>query len=350
MNVFFYLLCTLPVGMSVFLDLMPLRVMLNWAAICVIGNLIFFLLLHFNYNLRLKDPNLTVMQIVLPISMVLYLQIYAGQARGGYLLALMLAFTFGCFKLNQTQLIRLSIVTVLAYICTVPVIMEVDGPRFNPAIELVQWTAFVIFIPSLAMLMNSFKALQKQLIEANQKLTHLNNFDGLTGVKNRSCFNSHFEHEWRRSQRSSNAVSLLMIDIDHFKSINDSYGHLGGDICLREVATLIEQAARRVTDCTFRYGGEEFAVLLAATDAVAAYKIAESVRRLVEDADIVFNEKRVIVTVSVGVATIIPAEHIDLNCDVLIAQADDALYQAKKTGRNRVCVYTSSIDEGIQDN
>jgi diguanylate cyclase (GGDEF)-like protein len=289
--------------------------------------------------MRFSDPNLTVPHMLLSIGLVLYLQIYAGQARGGYLLALMLTFAFGCFKLKRFQVIWLSLVTVIAYVCTIPIIMEIERERFNPAVELVLWVAFGIFIPALAMLTSSFKTLHKHLIEANQKLTDLNNFDGLTGVKNRSCFNQQFEHEWRRSQRSSNAVSLLMIDIDHFKSINDTYGHLGGDVCLKQVANLIKNAARRTTDGAFRYGGEEFAVLLAATDAAASIRVAESIRKLVEDGGIFFNDKPIAITVSIGVATVVPSETQEHSGEMLIVQADEALYQAKKNGRNRVCVY-----------
>ncbi|RYZ97912.1 MAG: GGDEF domain-containing protein, partial [Moraxellaceae bacterium] len=231
----------------------------------------------------------------------------------------------------------------------IPIIMQIEGSRFNPAVELALWTAFSIFMPSLAILAGSFNGLRKQLMEANQKLTDLNNFDGLTGVKNRSCFNQQFDHEWRRSQRTGDEVSLLMIDIDNFKTINDTYGHLGGDACLKHVATIIKDTARRLTDGAFRYGGEEFAVLLAATDSIASNNIANAIRKLVEEANIIFDGKRIPVTVSIGVATMTPDENNPLANDILIVHADNALYQAKKRGRNRVCIFTPVWDEDSQN-
>lgn len=345
MSAFFYVLCLVPVGLSVYLDLLPLHVMLVWITFSVIGNGIIYSMLRFNINKRFHDPSLTIPQMLLSIGLVLYLQIYAGQARGGYLLALMLAFAFGCFKLKKAQLLWLTFITVAIYVCTIPIIMRIEGPRFNPAVELALWTAFSIFMPSLAILAGSFNCLRKQLMEANQKLTDPNNFDGLTGVKNRSCFNQQFDHEWRRSQRTGDAVSLLMIDIDNFKTINDTYGHLGGDACLKRVATIIKDAARRLTDGAFRYGGEEFAVLLAATDVASANSIANTIRKLVEEANIVFDGKRIPVTVSIGVATMTSDETNPQANDILIVHADNALYQAKKRGRNRVCTFTPVWDE-----
>lgn len=129
-----------------------------------------------------------------------------------------------------------------------------------------------------------------------------------------------------------------MIDIDHFKQINDTHGHVIGDACLKRVATIIRETARRPTDEVFRYGGEEFAVLLTATEVLGAEHIAEVIRFRIEAEKITINDKRIPITVSIGVAATIP-EAGDVS-DTLIINADGALYKAKESGRNRVCVFS----------
>lgn len=343
MSALFFVLCIIPVGLSVYLDLLPANVMVTWLAVCVTGNTIIYLILRSNITQQFKDPSLTIPHMVFSIGLVLYLHIYAGPTRGGYLLALMLIFAFGCFKLKTIQLVWLSIATLLAYICTIPIIKRLEGAEFNAAVEIVIWTAFAVFVPSLAILTSSFNALRKQLTEANQQLLELNSLDELTGVKNRSCFNKQLEHNLRRSKRVNNTISLLMIDIDHFKSINDTYGHLGGDTCLKQVANIIKESARRLTDDAFRFGGEEFAVLLVSTDAMASEIIAEKIRKKVEGSAIYFNGQEISVTVSIGSATVTPTDSQNYESETLIAQADKALYRAKETGRNKVCKFTNDI-------
>jgi diguanylate cyclase (GGDEF)-like protein len=162
--------------------------------------------------------------------------------------------------------------------------------------------------------------------------------DALTGVANRRSFNEAIQNEWRRCARSDMPLSVVMIDIDHFKRYNDAYGHQAGDACLKQVAGTMLQCAGRPPDLLARYGGEEFVILLPQVGApgaqTVAHRILESVRALaiphrmssVSDA----------VTVSLGVATLMPAK--GGSPEGLVRCADDALYQAKKEGRNRFCV------------
>ena len=146
-----------------------------------------------------------------------------------------------------------------------------------------------MLLPSLAVLTGTFSDLRKKLTAANQALRELNRFDGLTGAKNRAYFNERYEVEWRHAQRTRDSLGMLMIDIDHFKRINDTYGHVAGDACLTRVAAIIGDTARRSTDDAFRYGGEEFAVLLTATDTIGAAHIAEIIRFRIETAEMNFN-------------------------------------------------------------
>ena len=177
--------------------------------------------------------------------------------------------------------------------------------------------------------------MMRQLAQANEELEQRNQQDGLTGIFNRKAFDERLATEHYRAGRSELPLSLLMIDIDHFRNFNDDYGHLTGDECLKRVAALIDEEARRTTDYAARYGGEEFAVILADTPGHDAAKVGERVRAAVEAMDFIVGEERVMVYVSVGVGTLAPGADED-HPEALVAAADMALYCAKENGRNRV--------------
>lgn len=166
--------------------------------------------------------------------------------------------------------------------------------------------------------------------------------DGLTGIPNRRRFDEALSTEWNRAVRYGSSLSLVMFDIDHFKLYNDTYGHLEGDECLKVVAKAAAGVPKRSTDIVARWGGEEFVCLLPDTDVEMAGRIAEEVRKTIEDLAIPHTSSLISdrVTVSVGVTTIIPDNN--RKPMVLMEQADKALYQAKQSGRNRVCQYDGS--------
>ena len=160
--------------------------------------------------------------------------------------------------------------------------------------------------------------------------------DELTGLSNRRMFNYLIEREINRSRRYRRPLSLVMIDIDHFKKINDTWGHPVGDLVLRELGGLMRENFRRL-DVPVRYGGEEFAVILPETSLEEAINFAERFRVKVEKATFMNGRERIPVTISLGVATIgnSPIAE-DLDADTLLQMADRALYQAKQSGRNRI--------------
>ncbi|MBT8768562.1 response regulator [Metapseudomonas boanensis] len=183
---------------------------------------------------------------------------------------------------------------------------------------------------------------QQQLLETNLVLQRLMNSDGLTGLSNRRHFDEYLEMEWRRALREQSQVSLLMIDVDHFKGFNDSFGHVAGDEALRRVADTIRDSCSRSTDLPARYGGEEFAMVLPGTAAGGARLLAEKVRRAIEALHIPHDrpEPGSVLTVSIGLATLTPkAGQASL---VLVDMADQGLYQAKKGGRNQVAVVAAT--------
>ncbi|MCV4282829.1 sensor domain-containing diguanylate cyclase [Pseudomonas capsici] len=168
---------------------------------------------------------------------------------------------------------------------------------------------------------------------AEDQLASLAATDGLTGLANRRQLDDAMDIEWARALRSGKPLSLLMIDVDHFKAFNECHGHQGGDEALRKVAWTISRNIRRPGDIAARYGGEEFVVVLPETDLPGAMALAESIRQSVE-AMPVFTVDEQRVTVSIGVASQIVRQGNKL--EALFGQADKALYQAKNNGRNRV--------------
>lgn len=175
----------------------------------------------------------------------------------------------------------------------------------------------------------------QDLSVASEKLRDLSRTDALTGCRNRACFDELLETEWQRALHSGTPIGLLMLDIDHFKQINDTHGHQGGDACLKQVAQAIRTLIHRPGDESFRYGGEEFAILLPNTDLAGAVHVGENILARIDALTVVYEEKRIPVTVSVGVASIVPEE--DMRSETLVTHADKALYEAKRRGRNRVC-------------
>ncbi|UOD31198.1 diguanylate cyclase [Massilia violaceinigra] len=173
-----------------------------------------------------------------------------------------------------------------------------------------------------------------ELEASNAKLAALSSTDGLTGINNRRGFDNALEAEWRRGARNGYPVALTMLDVDHFKSYNDHYGHQAGDQCLRAVAGVIAAHARRPSDLVARYGGEEFALLAPATSVAEAHELACALCLALEKLALPHAKSPYgVVTISIGVVSLMPDE--SGGPEQLIEQADRAMYRAKTEGRNR---------------
>ena len=177
--------------------------------------------------------------------------------------------------------------------------------------------------------------LYRQLFEAHVSLRQTSMHDALTGLYNRSVFNERIGIHLRAAQRSGRPLSLVMMDVDHFKRYNDAFGHRRGDACLAAVATALASVVRRPADFIARYGGEEFVIVLPETNADDAQSLAERAREAVLRLRIEAAAPSRYVTVSAGCATVTPGAE-PITTDVLVETADAALYQAKAAGRNLV--------------
>ena len=186
----------------------------------------------------------------------------------------------------------------------------------------------------------------EELRDAYDKLKKMSELDGLTQLKNRPYFDQALEREWRRNSREVQTMSLLMIDIDYFKTVNDTLGHQCGDAALRHIADICRENVGRAADVVARYGGEEFVILLPITTLQGAAYIAERIRKDTESQAFYWEGERVHLTLSIGVSGCVPSQKRDY--EWLVRHADEALYDAKHQGRNWTRVTVEHDDGRIE--
>ncbi|WP_251259568.1 sensor domain-containing diguanylate cyclase [Echinimonas agarilytica] len=184
----------------------------------------------------------------------------------------------------------------------------------------------------------------RELEETNRRLEEQSTVDALTGVKNRKHFDRRFVAEFRRSRREQTPLSVMMLDIDRFKNVNDTYGHLVGDECIRQVAQRIQSVIKRPTDVVTRYGGEEFAVILPATHIDGAKQVAQDIITAVRQTPLITSDGPLTVTISAGISDAVANN--DLRPEDLLTAADQALYKAKSAGRDQYQVQAVGDSNG----
>jgi diguanylate cyclase (GGDEF)-like protein len=210
--------------------------------------------------------------------------------------------------------------------------------RFNTIIIIFLGTGTVFIVIFIVYILTS--NLYSKLNEAQQQIKEMAIRDDLTGLYNRRYFFERMNEEIHRANRHQHLLSIMMIDIDFFKRVNDTHGHQAGDIVLREISKLLKSNSR-ASDIVARYGGEEFIKIIPETDCSGVIFIAEKLRDLIADHPVLLdNGKTIHLNVSIGISCSYPGQ--ELNSESLIRLADEALYRAKDLGRNRVEI--SSID------
>lgn len=181
-----------------------------------------------------------------------------------------------------------------------------------------------------------------ELAEKNRLLEQQNMLDTLSGIYNRACFDKRLSNELKRSRREKTTLGLVFVDIDHFKKINDSHGHLAGDAAIQQIASVLAASLKRSSDAVFRYGGEEFALLLPGTELAGCIELAEHVRQKISATPIEIGSLNLNVTLSAGCYAAVADANSSSND--YIAAADSALYQAKKLGRNRTASANANVN------
>ncbi len=179
--------------------------------------------------------------------------------------------------------------------------------------------------------------LEQSLLIANEEIRLLSITDPLTGCFNRTYLNERYPQEFSRAQRYSHSLSVIIGDIDHFKKINDTYGHQAGDMVLKKVGSCLMEQVRERIDWVVRYGGEEFLIILPETDCAGTRALSERLRNAISNLEIDYESQKIQVTVSFGGACS-KMDNTSISMEQLINQADEQLYKSKREGRNRVSV------------
>ncbi len=248
--------------------------------------------------------------------------------------------------INQTFIYLLFVIIFTVFIISIfiiifslkllhPLELLIEGIKKITAGDL-SFTIKNVSNDEIGVVVDAFNHMTQKRKHVEEALEELAIRDGLTGLYNHKFFYTSLEKEIARDDRYHNTVSLLLIDIDHFKNVNDTYGHRAGDTILRELSQRLMTRARS-TDYVCRYGGEEIAVILIETNITQAQAIAEELRILIEKEPFLIEDERYVsITVSIGVSAYSKDAK---DASMMVSNADNALYRAKENGRNQVCVF-----------
>ncbi len=309
-----------------------------WMALCAAGLVVFGVLIRSGVSLRWSDPSLALPQMLYAIACDAAAFVLAEHGRGLTLPLLAVILMFGIFGLSSRQVLGVAVYALALFSAAVVYVLE--NPSTDESPVLFASYLFMVFSVVAATTVLTWRLgkirdhvlLQKlRLTEALAKIQRIATRDELTGTANRRFMLEQLQQEIQRANRTGAALMVALLDIDYFKSVNDTYGHQAGDRCLQAFAQAV-QASIRTTDRLARWGGEEFLILLTDTDFVLGLACLERVRAQVAQMAVAVGEVEIRVTVSIGVTQYQPGDAIEQTID----RADLALYAAKAQGRDRV--------------
>ncbi len=242
--------------------------------------------------------------------------------------------------------LRLAVIYDFAMLLPAVIVMLIKGSSLSLALMIFSFAVYMVLIAARGN-EEYWEALENEyLLEIkSRELTRLSNTDVLTGLFNRRYFDEALEKEWKRSGRIDSTIGIILLDIDDFKRINDTFGHPAGDAYLKELAKRLTSVFKRDTDIVARYGGEEFIVLLPDADAERAVKLARDAVLRIGSMTIDYQGHEIGATISAGVSVCVP--DFNFRPDSIIAWADKALYLSKQQGRNRVVYCEPQINEAV---
>lgn len=305
-----------------------------------------YLVFRSGLNQRFADPSLTFFQIAVPAVLGLYVMFHAGAARSAFLLLGVTMFAFGMFRFKIKQFISLALFILFGYGLLILLLYHFAPQEIDVRLEVLLWLAFALTLLQFSFLAGTIGQLRSTVSDKNielakqnaelekalQRISDMAIRDELTGQYNRHYLMERITEETLRCARYGSAFTLCILDIDFFKKVNDTHGHLAGDEVLRTVATAVATALR-ATDFLGRFGGEEFVIALTNTPIEGALVIAERVREKIARLEFPEIGTQFQVTISIGIA-----EHDKRATPAMTLKlADEALYRAKEAGRNR-CV------------
>ena len=330
-----YLMCILLIfyghfqGFSLQLSF-PLLCLYSFTAMAT--QVVFYAIFRSGINKRSNDPSLTIPQMVVAVFWLSVVSFYcAEQARSLILLFYLVIFIFGVFKLQVYQFLLLSVFALGSYMSAIVMLLVFRPEAVNIRLEVLNCVGLGIILFWFSFVGGYINRLREKLVEALGIIKKLATHDELTNVYNRRKLFESLQREKALADRNGSTFSICMFDLDLFKEINDTYGHLVGDTVLKIVANAIQNDLRE-EDYIARYGGEEFVLILSYPEVESAVKCAERLRTLTENLSFPGMPNSFNITISFGVTGYKSPESIETT----LARADAALYRAKTRGRNRV--------------
>jgi diguanylate cyclase (GGDEF)-like protein len=318
--------------------IIELQALYRFSILLFVLVVILYIVFRTGLNLWMSDPSLTSIQMCVACLFVMYGIYYAHEVRGIFFSMYILILLFGIFRLYTRQFLFISAFALMTCGADI-VLLNIFRPQnINLKIEFFQWIGLAIVLISVSFIGGNISSIRRELSVSRKKLQssltvirEMAIHDDLTGFYNRHHLMDLIDSENNRSDRTGSVYSLVMMDIDKFKNINDTYGHQIGDQVLRTFAAVIRGILRK-TDFCGRYGGEEFLIVLTQTNIQAAKVFAERIRDCVENSffPCLGHDSRV--TVSIGITVYRTNE----KAEKTISRADELLYKAKNGGRNRV--------------
>lgn len=317
-----------------------------WALFTGTGLVVVLVLIRSGWSLRLRDPALTQFQIRYALICNAAGYVILGQARGITPVILSMILMFGIFGMSRRQLAANMVFALLLFGAAIGLVAWLDEPGRMPGLEAANAAMIVLVLLGSTFIAIRLQHIRKRLTQqklalsrALEQIRHLATHDELTGLVNRRRMTELMEAEWQRCQRNDRPLILALLDLDHFKHINDTHGHGAGDQVLQTFALAV-QAVLRSTDVLARWGGEEFVLMLYDTDPASARPLLERVRASVQARQTRAAGRTLQVTVSIGLAVGRAGE----GPEQILERADEALYQAKAAGRNRVVQHGDAPD------
>lgn len=294
----------------------------------------FYGVFRLEFNLRFQEPSLMLPQLLSSLLIMLVVAYLERATQIALVPFILIAFSFGIFRLSTASLILLSVGCLSAYLGIIIMRAHTEGYEYAFRADLMQWFVLALTLPGMILVGKQIQNLRQLLRATRYQLEHYEEKsvrDELTGLYNRRQLQTEMEQAKLRADTLSVPFSICLIDIDKFKDINDNHGHLSGDTILKEFSRLARESIRD-TDVLGRYGGDEFLQILPDTDVKGAVMHAERLRVYAHFLDFqkILPQKHI--SLSIGVAQYRCGEKIT----DLISRADSALYQAKQLGRNRV--------------
>lgn len=311
-----------------------------WTAGSLLGMAGFFVLIRVGWSRRLPDPSLTLPQMLYAITSGAAAYALIGAGRGGVFPILMVILAFGLFQLRPRQVHAVGLFAVSLFGVVMAAMAWLRPDVYAPRIEVGHFLMIATMVPAMSLLAGRLSHLRERMRRQKADLAHavariqeLATRDSLTGLVNRRHMQELMEQEHRRCVRSGHTFCLAVVDIDHFKSINDRHGHAAGDRVLRELSQEM-LATLRMSDVLARWGGEEFVVMLSDSRVALARGGLERLRERVMNLRFELESGPLAVTVSAGLAE----HHAGESVAQTLERADRALYEAKAQGRNRVAI------------